>query len=110
MYCKEYLGDDVTILHGNRISPYIMKFIWEQSKEGGGPLDCYHAVNFFGWEAEKVIVVTDGEYLMEMITRAKMQLRLTPDICYIHKMKFSTYKFRFGRIRHIFLIHFAFFV
>ena len=85
MYCKEHLGDDVTIPYGNRISPYIMKFIWEQSKEGGGSWDCYHAVNFFGWEAEKVIVVTDGEYLTEMITRAKMQLRLTPDICYIHK-------------------------
>ena len=46
----------------------------EQGKEAGGPWDCYQANNFYGWEAERVVAVTDGLGIMELITRAKTHL------------------------------------
>ena len=46
----------------------------EQGKEAGGPWDCYLASNFFGWEDDRVVAVTDGCHIMEMITRAKTLL------------------------------------
>ena len=35
------------------------------------PWDCYYVDNFYGWEAEKVVVVTTGSSIMELITRAR---------------------------------------
>ena len=46
----------------------------EQGKEEGGPWEFYNADNFHGWEAERVVAVTNGYFLMEMITRAKTLL------------------------------------
>ena len=52
----------------------IQKLVEEQGKHAGGPWDCYEVYNFYGWEAERVVAVTDGGYIMELITRAKTQL------------------------------------
>ena len=46
----------------------------EQGKEAGGPWDCYNAFNFYGWEAERVVAVTTGPNLTELITRARTHL------------------------------------
>ena len=44
-------------------------------KKKGGPWDCFDAANFFGWEADTVVVVTNGWIgTLEMMTRAKTQL------------------------------------
>ena len=49
----------------------------EQGKEAGGPWDCYHANNFSGWEADRVVVVTSWWHnIMEIISRAKTMLAL----------------------------------
>ena len=46
----------------------------EQGKEAGGPWDCFYARDFYGWEAERVVAVTGGLSIMELITRAKIHL------------------------------------
>ena len=54
-----------------------MKEICEShGKEKGGPWECFNVVNFFGWEAERVVAVTAGFHLLEMATRAKTELFL----------------------------------
>ena len=45
-------------------------------REMGGPWECYDADNFFGWEAERVVVVTAGNHVLETATRAKRELIL----------------------------------
>ena len=50
------------------------KMVKDQGKEAGGPWDCYYGRNFYGWEAERVVVVTSGFYIMEPITRARTHL------------------------------------
>ena len=45
-------------------------------KEEDGPWECYIGDNFFGWEAERVVVVTIGVDILEMTTRAKTELIL----------------------------------
>ena len=74
--CREQLGDNVTILYD--VNPdSIKKMAKEQGKEAGGPWDCFDGCDFYGWEAEKVVVVTDGVYnIPEMTTRAKRELIL----------------------------------
>ena len=53
-----------------------MKEICKNEKKGG-PWDCFYAWHFFGWEAEKVVVVTaGGDHTLELLTRAKTQLIL----------------------------------
>ena len=47
-----------------------------QGKEKGGPWECYDPFNFYGWEAERVVVVTTGLNFLEIITRAKTELIL----------------------------------
>ena len=46
----------------------------EEGNKAGGPWDCYEAEDFFGWEAERVIAVTGGDYIMELMTRARTHL------------------------------------
>ena len=46
----------------------------EQGNKAGGPWDCYDAEDFFGWEADRVIAVTGGDYIMELMTRARTRL------------------------------------
>ena len=43
----------------------------EKGKGAGGPWDCYHAYHFYGWEAERVVAVTSGRNIMELITRSR---------------------------------------
>ena len=46
----------------------------DQGKEAGGHWDCYRVDNFYGWEAERVVAVTNGNDILEFITRAKTYL------------------------------------
>ena len=73
-HCRKHLGDNVTILYDTRIPYSMTKMVKNQGKEQGGPWDCYDALNFDGWEAEKVVAVTTGFNLMERITRARTHL------------------------------------
>ena len=50
------------------------RIVKQQGKEAGGPWDCYCGWNFTGWEANKVVAVTDGKGIMELITRARTHL------------------------------------
>merc|ERR1712079_318374 len=73
-HCRKHLGDNVTILYDNDIPRSIEKMVKDQGKEAGGPWDCYDAEGFYGWEAERVVAVTRGDDIMEMITRARTHL------------------------------------
>ena len=72
-HCRKVLGDKATILYQN-LPDSIEKVVKEKVKEAGGLWDCYNAGSFYGWEVERVLIVTDGYFLMEMITRAKTHL------------------------------------
>ena len=77
-HCRKYLGHNVTILYSYEL-PYdsidsIVKMAKDQGKKEGGPSDCYVAESFYGWEAERVVAVTNGYDMMEMITRARTHL------------------------------------
>ena len=65
-YCRGLLGEDVTLLYSDAGIPLT---IMDTVKTTGGPWDCCHADRFFGWEAERVVAVTSGERIMELITR-----------------------------------------
>ena len=77
VHCREHLGDNVTLLLHGPI-PYSMKeIVKKRGKEAGPhlrPWDCYNAENFYGWEAERVVAVTSGANIMEVITRARTHL------------------------------------
>ena len=72
-HCHTYLGDNVTLLHCVS-HPAINRIVSNQDKEAGGPWDSYYAMNFYGWEAERVVAVTNGSAVMELITRARTHL------------------------------------
>ena len=75
-HCHKHLGDNVIILYASDLedSMPMEKMVKDQGKEAGGPSDCYYADNFYGWEAERVVAVTNGDNIMEMITRARTHL------------------------------------
>ena len=50
------------------------RIVKQQGKETGGPWDCHCAWDYTGWEADKVVAVTDGREIMEQITRARTDL------------------------------------
>ena len=52
----------------------IDEMLAKQLAEDGNQWDRHHSDNFFGWEAERVVAVTNGTNIMEMITRAKLSL------------------------------------
>ena len=70
------MGDNATILYDENIPPRIKKMVTEQGREAGGPWDCFDAASYYGWEADRVVVVvvTGGGHLFEMMTRARVQL------------------------------------
>ena len=72
-HCFKHLGDNVTLLF-DYLPGAIEKMVKDQGKEAGGPWDCYDTLSFYGWEAERVVVVTSGVNIMEMITRARTHL------------------------------------
>ena len=45
-------------------------------KEKGGPWECYDTRDFYGWEAERVVVVAAGGGILEQATRARTKLIL----------------------------------
>ena len=71
MHCRKHLGDNATILHGNFLPAPIDKMVKEEVTDAGGPS---HIYNFYGWEAERIVVVTSGDNIMELITRARTHL------------------------------------
>ena len=73
---REQLGDDVTLLYDWRLPSSMIEICKSQGKENGGPWKCYDVYNFFGWEAERVVVVTTGGNILEMATRARTELLL----------------------------------
>ena len=72
--CRKHLGDNATILYDHGLTDSMKKLVKEQGKKAGGPWECYYATNFYGWEADRVVAVTNGISTMEMITRAKTLL------------------------------------
>ena len=74
-HCRKHLGDNATILYGGYLSPSIEKMVKKLRKEEGGPWDYSDANKFCGWEAERVVLVTEGTgEILEMITRARTHL------------------------------------
>ena len=76
-HCHKHLGENpATILFNDAGAvPFsIMASVKGQGKEAGGPWECYNADKFFGSEAERVVAVTGGERIMELITRARTHL------------------------------------
>ena len=73
-HCRKHIGDNATILYDYDLWSSMMKIAKEQGKETGGPWDCYHVGDFFGWESDRLVVVTDGGEMMELITRARTHL------------------------------------
>ena len=73
-HCYKQLGDNVTILFDSYLLNSIKKMVKKQGKKAGGPWDCYKSSNYYGWEAERVVAVTHGGSIMELITRAKIHL------------------------------------
>ena len=52
----------------------IQRIAWKQSTKGCGPWDYNSATDFYGWEADRVVAVTSGRSVMELITRARTHL------------------------------------
>ena len=52
------------------------KMVKKQGRKAGGPWECYDVGKFYGWEAERVVVVMDGANIMELITRARTCLSI----------------------------------
>ena len=74
-HCHKHLGDNATILYDDCSLPSsMMKMVINQGKEAGGPWECFRAHNIFGWEADRVVAVTVGDNIMELITRARTHL------------------------------------
>ena len=76
VYSQKYLGDNATILYDWNVPGSILKMVLQQGKKEAGLWDCCHAGSYYGWEAERVAVVTDGFSIMELITRARTNLSL----------------------------------
>ena len=43
----------------------------EKSKEENRTWECYDAKDYYGWEADRVVVVTEGTNIMELISMAR---------------------------------------
>ena len=76
---REILGDEVTILHDNDITSEDLKTVQGMTTSEPGVVEgsqwkCYNAENFYGWEADKVVAVSTGFSILEMITRARNRL------------------------------------
>ena len=74
VHCRTYMGDNATTILYDQIPRLMREIVKTQGKDMGGPWDCYEAHEFFGSEADRVVAVIDGFYMMEMITRARIRL------------------------------------
>ena len=70
-HCRNNMGDNATTL-----DDYNEYSFQDSIKKiaAGAHWDCYSAFEFYGWEAERVVAVTSGSNMMELITRAKTHL------------------------------------
>ena len=91
---REQLGDDATLLYDGDLSYSMIEICESHGKEKGGPWECYHVDNFFGWEAERVVAVTTGLNFLEMATRAKRELILILAEPERRKLKKSYHEFQ----------------
>ena len=81
-HCRKHLGDNITILYDPlpdamkiTVKKSIKKLVIEQGKDKRGPWERHLASQFYGWEAEKVVAVINGESnYVEQITRARTHL------------------------------------
>merc|ERR1712012_1268994 len=71
-FCVEEMGDSVTLLYDNLSYP-LRRAVEGKVKDLAGAWECYDGFDFYGWEAEKVVVVTNGKWIMELITRARLK-------------------------------------
>ena len=85
--CQQLLGNNVTMLHNyGNLEEYgpvsgqlvpIGPALKAKGKENGGPWNLYEGKQFYGWEADRVVVVMTSESnILEMITRARSQIIL----------------------------------
>ena len=74
--CQEHLKDNVTVLYDLYLPPRIEVIVKVKGKKAGGPWECHKASTFYGWEAERVVVVTNGDHIMELITRGRTHLAI----------------------------------
>ena len=70
------MGDDTTLLYDVELPSSMIKICKNHGKEKGGPWECHSATNFFGWEADRVVAVTGGGYILEPATRGRTELIL----------------------------------
>ena len=63
----KHLGDNATILYDYVLPESIEKMVKAQR-------NCFFVGNFYGWEAERVVAVTNRINTMEQITRARTHL------------------------------------
>ena len=70
---EKQLDDDLTLLFDDLPSPML-----NNDKERT-TLSAYEEVNFYGWEAERVVVVTTGRnfFIVELAMKAKTKLILS---------------------------------
>ena len=70
-HCRNNMGDNATTL-----DDYNEYSFQDSIKKiaAGAHWDCYSAFEFYGWEAERVVAVTSGSNMMELITRAKTHI------------------------------------
>ena len=73
-HCRKHLGENATILYGQGVPSRLYDMAEEHCEEKGGAWNSHQATNFYGWEADKVVALTDGASIMELITRAKTHL------------------------------------
>merc|ERR1712062_671696 len=71
---RDLIGDDATLLYDPFLPSSMEEICKSTGKEKEGHWDCHYARNFFGWESNTVVAVTDGGDTLEMITRARTQL------------------------------------
>ena len=73
VYCCNQMGVSATILHG--VGPDIEELVKEGAKSAGIHWNIHNIESFYGWEADRVVaVVNEPTSMMELITRAKLQL------------------------------------
>ena len=70
--CLEQMGNSATLLYDDLSYP-LRRAFEVKVKEMAGTWECYDGFDFYGWEAENVIVVTNGKWIMELITRARIK-------------------------------------
>ena len=71
---RDLFGNDATLLFDYYLPSSMREICKSNGKEEGGSWECYHAVGFYGWQAETIVSVTTGVHSLEMATRAKTRL------------------------------------